>query len=475
MKILRLIFTAGCLLLAMSLQAQNWQLVWSDEFTNGISADWAFETGAGGWGNNELEYYRRENASVSNGQLVITAKHESFGGAQYTSVRMKTQGHKSFKYGRIEARIQTPSFQGVWPAFWMLGDNIGTVGWPACGEIDILEHVNTGGSVNGTIHWADANNQHASYGSATSTSITSFHIYAIEWDTNSIKWFVDGTNYLTANIANNINSTEEFHNNFFILLNLAIGGDWPGFTIDNNAFPANMYVDYVRVYSAGAASSPAPIGKIVTLKGFNNQFVSGENGTTAMWCNRPTAQAWEQFSVVDAGGGKVALKSMGKYVSSENGAASITCSRTSIGDWEKFDWVVNSDGKISLRGNNGKYISSENGTIAMTCNRVTVGGWEAFTYAVVGTGRVSTHPAGKEDDIITLSEDDLSVYPNPSTGSVTIRVAQPSYIHIHDLTGKSVIREHVKETLTVKDLLPGLYIVNMSNMQQKINKKLIIK
>jgi len=126
-------------------------------------------------------------------------------------------------------------------------------------------------------------------------------------------------------------------------------------------------------------SSSAPIGSTITLKGSNNLYVSSENGTVPMQCNRTTAQGWEQFIVVDAGGGKIALRSQSKYVSSENGAAPITCNRTTIGDWEKFDWVVNAGGTISLRGNNGKYISSENGTAAMTCNRTSIGPWESFT------------------------------------------------------------------------------------------------
>jgi beta-glucanase (GH16 family) len=383
---------------------------------------------------------------------------------------MKTQGHRSWLYGRIEARLSMPSFQGAWPAFWMLGDNIGTAGWPACGEIDIMEHVNTGGAVNGTIHWADANNQHASYGTATSTTVTSMHIYAVEWDTNGIKWFVDGANYLNANIANNINSTEEFHRNFFILLNLAIGGNWPGFTIDNNAFPASMIVDYVRVYTAGTTqNNNAPIGSVVTLKGFNNQFVSSENGTQAMWCNRPTAQAWEQFTVVDAGGGKIALRGMNKYVSSENGTQAITCNRTSIGDWEKFDWVVQSDGKVAFRGNNGRYISSENGTQAMTCNRTTVGGWEAFTWART-SGRMPVIAEVNEEGL-----DLLDVFPNPAVGSVTIKVAKPSQVTVLDTKGQALVDQHVEHSLTINSLTPGLYIVNRNDMSIKSVKKLIIK
>ena len=131
--------------------------------------------------------------------------------------------------------------------------------------------------------------------------------------------------------------------------------------------------------NANPGSSQAPIGQVITLKGFNNKFVSGEDGTDAMHCDRVTADTWEHFTVIDAGGGLIALRSMGKYVSSENGTQPITCNRIAIGDWEKFAWEVTPDGTIFLRGNNGKYISSENGTQAMTCNRVNPSGWEAFT------------------------------------------------------------------------------------------------
>ncbi|MFH6983528.1 carbohydrate-binding protein [Marinoscillum luteum] len=251
------------LLLALGLcssiftQAQNWNLVWADEFTNGIGPDWVFETGtgSGGWGNNELQYYRQQNATVENGQLVITAKNESFGGMNYTSARMKTQGRKSWKYGKIEARIAMPSFLGVWPAFWMLGDNITSVGWPSCGEIDVMEHVNTEAATHGTIHWQDHNNSYANYSGSTGTNVTAFHTYAVEWDANAIKWFLDGNLYHEASIAGGVNGTSEFHNNFFILLNMAIGGNWPGFNVDNGALPAKMYVDYVRVYQSGGGSS----------------------------------------------------------------------------------------------------------------------------------------------------------------------------------------------------------------------------
>ncbi len=263
-----------------NLFSQNWQMVWSDEFTNGISGDWVFENGAGGWGNNELQYYRRENTSVQNGQLVISAKREAFGGANYTSARMKTQGKKSWKYGKIEARIAMPSFQGVWPAFWMLGDNISSVGWPSCGEIDIMEHVNTGGEVVGTIHWADQNGAHAEYGGRTGTSITNYHTYTVEWNASSIKWFIDGVKYHEVNIANGVNSTSELHNNHFILLNLAIGGNWPGFSVDNGAFPANMYIDYVRVYQDNGNPNPPPTGGVATV--YKDCPYTGDAGSLAV-------------------------------------------------------------------------------------------------------------------------------------------------------------------------------------------------
>jgi beta-glucanase (GH16 family) len=265
------------LFVGLNVHAQNWQLVWSDEFETGISGDWVFETGGGGWGNNELEYYRQQNASVQNGKLLLTAKQESFGGMNYTSVRMKTQGKKSWKYGKIEASIAVPSFTGAWPAFWMLGDNIGNVGWPACGEIDIMEHVNTGNTDYGTIHWQDAGGAHAQFSNNTQVNnIMAFHTYTVIWDANAITWLVDGVQYAQANIANNINNTAAFHNNFFILLNFAIGGNWPGYAVDNGALPNSMQVEYVRVYQDNPVVSTT--GLVTVFKDCNYGGFSGGLG-----------------------------------------------------------------------------------------------------------------------------------------------------------------------------------------------------
>lgn len=208
----------------------GWNLAWSDEF-NGTSintSNWKFETGGGGWGNNELEYYtnRSENARIENGNLVVEARKENYNGMNYTSARLKSQGLKNWTYGKVEARMKLPAGQGVWPAFWMLGENISQVSWPKCGEIDIMEHINNESAIHGTIHWdSTGNNTHADYGAASpNIDVTQYHVYSIEWNASSIKWFVDGKQYLEANIANNINGTDEFHKPFFILFNLAIGG-----------------------------------------------------------------------------------------------------------------------------------------------------------------------------------------------------------------------------------------------------------
>lgn len=224
--------------------ATAYQLVWSDEF-NGTSVntnDWNFETGGGGWGNNEKEYYQSSNATEANGYLVITAKKQRVKANGYTSARMTTKAKHQFTYGKIEARISLPLVQGLWPAFWMLGANIDQVNWPTCGETDIMEHINTDNIIYGTIHWN--NNGHVQYGCNTTTTPDAFHVYTVEWDSTSIKWSVDSVQYCQADISN----TDAFHKPFFVILNMAVGGNWPGQTIDDKKLPASMYVDYVRVY-----------------------------------------------------------------------------------------------------------------------------------------------------------------------------------------------------------------------------------
>ena len=227
----------------------TYSLAWSDGF-NGTALDttkWIIENRNAGV-NNELEYYLSSNLSVSNGNLVITAKKQTFGGQPYTSGKITTFGKFSQQYGRIEASIKMPQGAGMWPAFWMMGANVDIVNWPPCGEIDIIEHVNSDNTIYGTMHWNV--NGHVSYGSTTTTTPENYHLYAVEWDTNSIRWYVDNTLYLTGNIAQNINGTDAFHLPFFIILNLAVGGNFPNTAVDDSKIPESMYVDYVRVYKA---------------------------------------------------------------------------------------------------------------------------------------------------------------------------------------------------------------------------------
>jgi hypothetical protein len=234
----------------------GYTLVWNDEFTGtSLSNDWVFDigTGSGGWGNNELQYYTNQNATVSNGLLEIKAKAENFNAQQFTSTRLKTQGKKSWKYGRIDVRAAVPFGKGIWPAIWMLGDNISSVGWPNCGEIDIMELIGGTGyndrTVYGTAHWSD-NGTHAQFGdnySLTSGKFADeFHVFSVIWNQNSIKWLVDDIQYNEINISPA--ELSEFQENFFLILNVAVGGNWPGSPDGTTVFPQSMYVDYVRIF-----------------------------------------------------------------------------------------------------------------------------------------------------------------------------------------------------------------------------------
>lgn len=238
-------------LLSFTLAAQ-YQLIWSDEF-NASSLDlnkWTPEIGQGnwGWGNNELQYYTAtaNNIVLDTGYLHIIALQQQIGTANYSSARIKTEGKFDFQYGKVEARIKVPMGQGLWPAFWMLGSNISTVSWPLCGEIDVMEHINNEMLIHGTHHYD--NNGHVYQGDTIGTNPADFHIYSIEWTSDSIQWFLDGQLYFQTNIGAGSVSKTEFHAPFFLLLNMAVGGNWPGSPNTATAFPATMMIDYVRVY-----------------------------------------------------------------------------------------------------------------------------------------------------------------------------------------------------------------------------------
>ena len=248
----------------------GYSLLWSDEFSGASlnSTDWNYDIGtdSNGWGNNEEQYYRSENASLQEGLLVIEAKEEVFGNRSYTSSRIKTQGKFNFKYGRVDVRAAMPEGKGMWPAVWMLGENITSIGWPYSGEIDIMEMVGGSGLENrvvGTAHWnvggtfqADGVTKQpylpTSYGgnytlSGGETLANAFHVFSLVWTSSQLIWYIDDVQYHIMAIDNGA-ELSAFQKEFFLIFNVAVGGNWPGSPSANTNFPQRMLVDYVRVF-----------------------------------------------------------------------------------------------------------------------------------------------------------------------------------------------------------------------------------
>ena len=460
---IRLLQTAAlALTCAAGAHAQTYQQVWSDEF-NGTAvntSNWAFETGGGGWGNNEKQYYQASNATVANGELVITARKQPVGGMPYTSARLKTQGLKQFAFGRMEARIKVPLGQGLWPAFWMLGANIGSVGWPYCGEIDILEQVNADSRCYGTVHWD--NNGHAQYGGNVATTPNVYHVYSVEWTPTYIRWFVDGAKYHEITITNGTGGTEEFQRPFFLLLNLAVAGDWPGQTVDESKLPATMNVDYVRVYQL--TSTPPPASS-VTLQAesasVNNGMVvenctdtgGGQDmgyidaGDYLVWnnVNFPTSGSYNIEYRVASGAG-------GGTISSDLNAGSTQLGSTAIpgtGGWQNWTTVSK-----TVNVNAGTY---NFGVYAQT------GGYNLNWVRITKVGARA---------LATTSEAKIvaSVYPNPVRDRLTLDVA-PEFlggeVSILSLDGRVVWRgTHHGEPVDVSALRPGLYSLVLTAKDQ---------
>jgi beta-glucanase (GH16 family) len=248
-----------------------WVLTWTDEFhgPNGSAPDsskWVIETGGNGWGNRELEYYTARPANVyqQDGNLVIKALREKYTGPDgitrdYTSARLKTLGEFSQEYGRFEARMKIPRGQSMWPAFWMMGDDIDKVGWPACGEIDVMENIGKEPAiVHGSIHGPgfDDGDLEANFSLPAGQALADdFHLYAVEWEPDAIRFYLDDHLYVTRTHADMRPGWKwSFDHPFFLLLNVAVGGDWPGSPDASTVFPQTMLVDYVRVYRRPGAS-----------------------------------------------------------------------------------------------------------------------------------------------------------------------------------------------------------------------------
>jgi beta-glucanase (GH16 family) len=246
----------------------GWTLAWSDEFDapDGTPVDatkWESQTGGDGWGNQEREYYTADplNAHQEGGHLVITATTAGaaghtcwYGACQYTSARLQSAGLFEKTYGRFEARIQVPAGQGLWPAFWMLGADIGQTGWPGCGEIDIMENIGKEpGTTHGSLHgpgYSGGNPLTASYDLPGGAKLADgYHVFAVEWETEVVRFYVDDTLYETRTPTDvPAGKTWVYDHPFFLLLNVAVGGGWPGDPDDTTTFPQTMLVDYVRVY-----------------------------------------------------------------------------------------------------------------------------------------------------------------------------------------------------------------------------------
>ena len=459
-KTFTLLLSAAALLLGpAAVQAQTYQQVWGDEF-NGTAvntSNWQFENGGGGWGNNEKQYYQPANTTVGNGVLTITARKQSVGGLPYTSSRLKTQGLREFKYGKVEARIQLPLGQGLWPAFWMLGSNIGAVGWPRCGEIDVMEQVNADSRSYGTVHWD--NNGYASYGGNVATAANVYHLYSVEWDAAAIRWYVDGVKYHEINITNGAGGTDEFQKPFFLLLNLAVAGNWPGQTVDESRLPASMSVDYVRVYQKVAA----PVSTLIQAEAYS--AMSGVQlegcadtggGQDVGWIDANDWMAYNNINFPTSGAYTVEYRVAspgGSRLSSDLNGGSIQLGTVGIpasGGWQSWTTVTQ-----TVNVNAGTY---NFGVFAQA------GGWNLNWIRITKAGSAR---------MATSSPPAVGVYPSPVADRLTLSSASDfagSEVRILSLEGLEVWRgTYSNKTVDVSALKPGLYtLVVYSKDQGKV-------
>lgn len=304
-----------------SVYAQNWQLIWSDEFET-ASVDvskWEFQIGDGsaygipGWGNNELQYYRSENATMENGKLVITAKRETFGGKSYTSTRLRTYLKGDWSYGRFEIRAKLPLGQGIWPAIWMLPSDNVYGAWAASGEIDIMELVgHEPNRVHGTLHfggtWPNNTSATTSYILPAGNFAEGFHTFRLEWKPGEMRWYVDEVLYATRTQwwSSNGPFPAPFNQRFHLLLNVAVGGNWPGNPDATTTFPQRMEVDYVRVYRDRSVSVEEQEDRFIPQSfALHQNFPNPFNPATTLYYDLPQADSLT-LEVFDLHGKKIA-------------------------------------------------------------------------------------------------------------------------------------------------------------------------
>ncbi|MFF6996440.1 family 16 glycosylhydrolase [Streptomyces sp. NPDC008313] len=338
---------------------------WSDDFDGAAgsapdSSKWTLETGGSGNGNHELQYYTKSSDDVAldgDGHLVITARKNGdsglkcwYGTCQYTSARLNTARTFTQAHGHFEARIKIPRGQGMWPAFWMLGDDLGSTGWPGSGEIDIMENVGKEpGTVHGTIHgpgYSGAGGIGAAHTLPGGKAFADdFHVFAVDWSPSAIKWSVDGTTYETRTPADVNGNKWVYDHPFFMILNLAVGGDWPGSPDSATSFPQKMIVDYVHVSgSDGTAGSGSGTARSGAIKGIGGMCVDVANASSAdgtpvqlHGCNQADAQKW-----TFAADGTV--RALGKCLDVKGGSTAdgaavqlYTCNGTKAQQWVHTD------------------------------------------------------------------------------------------------------------------------------------------
>jgi beta-glucanase (GH16 family) len=336
-------------------------VTWSDDFNGAAGsapdpAKWTLETGGSGNGNHELQYYTNSTSNAAldgNGNLVITARKNTdpglqcwYGTCQYTSARLNTARTFTQKYGHFESRIKVPRGQGMWPAFWMLGDNLGSAGWPNSGEIDIMENVGKEpGTVHGTIHgpgYSGSGGIGAAYTLPGGKSFADdFHVFAVDWSPEKITWSVDGQAYETRTPADLNGNKWVYDHPFFLILNLAVGGDWPGSPDGNTSFPQTMTIDYVRVSTSDTGNGTGGTGGTTgAIKGIGGMCVDVAGASTADEtpiqlhnCNGVDAQKWTL-------GNDGTVRALGKCLDVRGGSTAdgtpvqlYTCNGTKAQQW----------------------------------------------------------------------------------------------------------------------------------------------
>lgn len=396
----------------------DWTLVWSDEFNQAAgssvnTSNWNIEVNSAP-PNGELEayvnstnniYIATDPSNANNGLLVLKATTTG-GSPAYNSGRINTQGKHEFTYGKFEMRAKLPYGQGIWPAFWLLGNNYPTAGWPNCGEQDIMEFVgSTPSKIYGTLHGPQYNGGTGlgAWHNYAPGFTSDWHTYSFEWEPNICRWYFDGQLYEQRTIDDLCGMTWVFDHPFFIILNLAIGGAWPGSPDGTTVFPQYYYIDYVRVYQRQGAVYPAlPYRNLLTMKSAStNQFVCCDNYASPagiLVANRDSASTWETYEQIDLGNGNVAFICLQdyKYITL-SGSSQLSGQSETIGNNETFQLISNADGTKSLKNvGNGKYVTVD-ANKNMFATATSIGTAEKFTFTYKPSGNPGT--------------------PSPSTGS----------------------------------------------------------